>query len=221
MKTVPVMISAAAVVCVGAMLVGSISCGGSPSGPDGDNANPTPRPVGGVATAAPTATPKPCVIAGSGEAETTNTNPPVRIHIRMYQVRKPNGDAAPCLNEDPVAPGNPLGDPNTRYWFAPVPIGYTVKVDATAFDRFDKPTNSDCTNERGEENRACLTWRFGVGQDLIDGINMGHLFQPTFHVIGSGDFQIQAEMYNNGSRVRSPWYWMRFTDRPAESPCAR
>jgi hypothetical protein len=133
----------------------------------------------------------------------------------MYQVRKPNGDAAPCLNEDPVASGAPA--PNTRYWFAPVPVGYFVKLDATAFDQFNKPTNSDCS----EENRGCITWRLEDGQELIDQFGYGHIFQPTFHITGAGDFQIQAEMYNNGSRVRSAWYWMKFVDNPALSPCSK
>jgi len=139
----------------------------------------------------------------------------------MYQVRKPDGDAAPCLNEDTVAPGSPLGEPNVRYWFAPVPVGYRVKLDATAFDRFNKPTNSNCLNADGSENRSCISWRLGFGEHLIDEYNTGHIFQPTFRIIGAGDFQIQAEMYNNGDRVRSPWYWMNFTDVASESPCAR
>jgi hypothetical protein len=203
--------------CVSALLVGSISCGGSPSGPE-ETATPTPRPGGSTApTAGPTATPNPCVAAGSCEAPTTNTNPPTEIRMRMYLVRKPDGDAAPCLNEEPVATGHPLNDPNTRYWFAPIPVGYRVKLDATAYDRFGKPTNHDCS----EENRGCITWRFGVGEDLIDEYNTGHIFQPTFKIIGAGDFQIQAEMYNDGSRVRSPWYWMSFVVNPAESPCSR
>jgi hypothetical protein len=155
------------------------------------------------------------VVTGKCEDPTTNTQPPVDIHIRMYLVRKPDGDAAPCLNEDPVAPGGPA--PNTRYWFAPIPVGYRVKLDATAYDRFNKPTNSDCS----EENRGCITWRFGDGENLIDDYNAGHIFQPTFRVIGAGDFQIQAEMYNNGNKVRSPWYWMSFVSNPAESPCSR
>lgn len=197
-------------------VVVSLSCGSSPTDPGGNT--PPPAGAGGTSpTAAPTATPKPCVAAGTCEAEVTNTNPPTRIEIRMYQVRKPNGDAAPCLNEDPVAPGTPLGDANVRYWFAPVPVGYTVKLDATAFDRFNKPTNSNCS----EENRGCINWRLGFGQQLIDNYSTGHIFQPTFKVIGEGDFQIQAEMMNGTDRVRSPWYWMNFTSNPAESPCSR
>jgi hypothetical protein len=199
---------------VASLLVGSISCGGSPSSPE--DGTPTPRPAGAAApTARPTATPRPCVVDGTCEAATVNTNPPTEIRLRMYLVRKPNGDAAPCLNEEPVAPGQPA--PNTRYWFAPIPVGYRVKLDATAFDRFGKPTNHDCS----EENRGCITWRFGVGEELIDEYNTGHIFQPTFRIIRAGDFQIQAEMYNNGSRVRSPWWWMSFVDNPAESPCSR
>jgi len=60
-----------------------------------------------------------------------------------------------------------------------------------------------------------------VGEDLIDEYNTGHIFQPTFRIARAGDFQIQAEMYNDGSRVRSPWYWMSFVADPAESPCSR
>ena len=194
-----------------------LSCGGSPTTPPTENPPPGPPLTNPTAatTPRPTATPPPCVQAGSCEAPTTNTNPPTRIEIRMYQVRKPNGDAAPCLNEDPVAPGGPA--PNTRYWFAPVPVGYRVKLDATAFDQFNKPTNHDCS----DDNKGCITWRFGEGEELIDEYGLGHIFQPTFRVAGAGDFQIQAEMYNNGSRVRSPWYWMSFVDNASESPCSR
>ena len=196
----------------------SFSCGGgSPTDP-GTN---TPPPVtGGGATPTPAARPTPN-LCSTCEAPVTNSNPPARIEIRMYQVRKPNGDAAPCLNEDAVAPGNPIGEANTRYWFAPIPVGYTLKLDATAFDRFNKPTNSDCIKPNGEENRACITWRFGHGEHLIDSYSLGHIFQPTFRVTGEGDFQIQAEMYDNGSRVRSPWYWMNFTADASQSPCSR
>jgi hypothetical protein len=206
----------------GALAAFSISCGGSPSGPDG-NGGPTtgPNPTTGGNPAAPTATPRPCVADGTCEAPTTSTTRPTRIEIRMYQVRKPNGDAAPCLNEDPVAPGTPLGDANVRYWFASVPIGYRVKLDATAFDASNKPTNGQCTDAGGNENRSCINWRLGHGEQLIDEYNTGHIFQPTFRVIGEGDFQIQAEMIYNGERIRSPWYWMNFTSNPSQSPCAR
>ena len=198
----------------------SVSCGGSPAGPE--NGSPTPTPAAtAVPTAGPTPTPAPCVAAGTCEAPVTNTNPPTRIEIRMYQVRKPNGDAAPCQNEDPTAPGTPLGDANVRYWFAAIPVGYRVKLDATAFDRFNKPTNGSCTDANGQENRSCINWRLGHGAHLIDEYSTGHIFQPTFRIIGEGDFQIQAEMIVNGDRVRSPWYWMNFVSNPAASPCSK
>jgi hypothetical protein len=193
----------------------STSCGGgSPVEPVAVTPAPTATATPAPATG-PTPTPAPCVVAGTCEAPTTNTNPPTRVELRVFLVRKPDGDPAPCSEADPAAPGGPA--PNTRYWFAPIPVGYRVTIDATAFDQFNKPTNHDCR----DDNRGCLDWRLQDGQGLIEEFSSGHIFQPKFLVTGAGDFQIQAEMYNNGSRVRSPWMWLKFVADRSQSPCGR
>jgi len=193
------------------VLLTAMSCGGgNPAGPpSSSNTSTTPTPV-----AAATATPRPTAACTQGlcEAPTTNTNPPARIFVKVFQVLKPNGDVAPCGENDPAAPGGPA--PFTFYGFAAIPVGYRVVLDATAFDAANKPTNADC-----DKNEHCINWRQEDGADLIGGYSEGHIFQPKFNAIGEGDFQIQAEMLNNGSRVRSPWFWLKFVERESQSPC--
>jgi len=192
------------------------SCGGG-----GGTGNPVAPPTSSVqppaastATPVPTPTRPPCT-QGLCEDPTTNTAPPTRIFVKVFQVLKPNGDPAPCSGEDPSEPGGPA--PFTLYGFAAIPVGYRVVIDATAFDNNNKATNSNCgTDER------CINWRQEDGSELIDNFSTGsNIFQPRFRVTGAGDYQIQAEMLNNGNRVRSPWFWLRFVDNPAQSPCGR
>jgi hypothetical protein len=193
-----------------------LSCGGG-----GGSTNPVAPPTTGsqppaasTATPVPTPTPPPCT-QGLCEAPTTNTAPPTRIFVKVFQVLKPNGDPAPCSGEDPSAPGGPA--PFTIYGFAPIPVGYRVVIDATAFDSNNKATNSDCAT-----NASCINWRQDAGSELIDNFTAGsNIFQPKFYVTGAGDYQLQAEMLNNGNRVRSPWFWLKFVDSPSQSPCGR
>ena len=190
-------------------------CGGSPAGPGGSG-DPTPTPTSAPTTAPrATPTPPPCT-QGLCEAPVTNTNPPSRIHVKVFLVFKPNGDVAPCGGEDPAAPGGP--GPLTYYGFAPIPVGYRVAIDATPFDRDGKPTNGKCNDDPA----GCINWRQEDGSELIADYTQGHIFQPKFRVAGAGDFQIQAEMRDDqNNRVRSPWFWLKFVDDPSQSPCGR
>ena len=190
------------------------ACGGSPAGPD--SGTPTPTPTAAPTTApVPTPTPIPCT-QGLCETPVTNTNSPARIHVKVFLVFKPDGEIAPCSGEDPAAPGGPA--PFTVYGFAPIPVGYRVVLDATPFDRFDKPTNGKCT----ADPVSCINWRQEDGSDRIVDYSQGHIFQPKFRVAAAGDFQIQAEMRDDqNGRIRSPWFWMKFVDDPSQSPCGR
>jgi hypothetical protein len=194
-----------------------LSCGGGSSGPTTPVDSPTTSsqpPAASTATPRPTPTLPPCT-QGLCEAPTTNTAPPTRIFVKVFQVLKPNGDPAPCSGDDPAAPGGPA--PFTFYGFAAIPVGYRVVIDATAFDSNNKPTNSTC-----ETDSHCINWRLEDGAELIENFSTGlNIFQPRFKVIGAGNYQIQAEMLNNGNRVRSTWFWLKFVDDPSSSPCGR
>jgi len=77
---------------------------------------PTPTPVANPPQHAPT--PPPC---NGCEPPVTNTNPPVRLTIRVYKVQDLNGT---------LVPGIPPS----------IPLGYTVTIDATPKDAGNKDT---------------------------------------------------------------------------------
>ncbi len=98
-------------------------CGGSTS--SGANATPvavaTPAPVPTPVADpvhTPTPAPPPC---GSCEAPITNTNPPVRLTIRVYKVEDLNGTVL-------------AGIPDS------IPLGYKVTIDATPKDKDNRDT---------------------------------------------------------------------------------
>jgi hypothetical protein len=102
----------------------SVSCGGSTSAPTSTPTDPvaaTPPPTPApppVTQPSHDPTPPPC----SGcEAPVTNTNPPVRLTIRVYKVQDLNGTLV-------------AGIPPS------VPLGYTVTVDATPKDAGNRDT---------------------------------------------------------------------------------
>ena len=82
-------------------------------------ATPTPAPL---ATPTPVPTPTPCT-QGLCEEPTTNTNPPVRLTLRIYSVVNQGGQWIQGLTEMDA-----------------IPVGYTVTVDATAKDEGNRDT---------------------------------------------------------------------------------
>jgi hypothetical protein len=77
---------------------------------------PTPTP-----TPLPSASPTPPPCQSPCEVPVTNTNPPVRLTIRLYKVQDVNGTVIAGIPES-------------------IPIGYTVTIDATPKDNSNKDT---------------------------------------------------------------------------------
>jgi hypothetical protein len=108
----------------------AISCGGSSSPAEpvpvaSPAPTPTPTPVADQPSHPPT--PPPCT-QGLCEPPVTNTNPPVRLTIRVYKVQDLEGQ---------IVPGIPPS----------IPIGYTVTIDATPKDAGNKDTLGSGTVE--------------------------------------------------------------------------
>ena len=111
------------VVVIGATMA-AVSCGGStspvtsaPTVPVVSTPAPTPAPPV-VNEPSHDPTPPPC---NGCEAPVTNTNPPVRLTIRVYKVQDVNGS---------IVAGIPPS----------IPLGYTVTIDATPKDAGNKDT---------------------------------------------------------------------------------
>jgi hypothetical protein len=116
-----------------ALLAGTpflVSCGAStPATPVASPvavASPTPAPTP-IPTPIPTPvpTPTPCN-AGLCEEPVTNTSPVVKLKLNLYTVEPPTGGFEP----DP--------DPSK-----PIPVGYSVRIDATGRDENNSPTAGD------------------------------------------------------------------------------
>ena len=97
-------------------------CGSStsPAEPSVPVATPTPTPTPVADQPQHTPTPPPCT-QGLCEPPVTNTNPPVRLTIRVYKVQNADGQ---------IVPGIPPS----------IPVGYTVTIDATPKDAGNKDT---------------------------------------------------------------------------------
>lgn len=114
------------------MAVAALACGGgSPTGPGPTPtpiATPTPAPEP-TPTPTPEPTPTPCIY-GLCEAPTTNTNPVLTAFLKVYTV------------QDELHVWIPNFDPAK-----PIKVGYTVKLDLTGKDAYNK----DTLGERGVE----------------------------------------------------------------------
>jgi hypothetical protein len=114
------------------MLIVALPCGLAGTGCGSSTSPAEPTPSAPVATPAPTPTPTPVAEqpqhsptpappCSGCEAPVTNTNPPVRLTIRVYKVQDLNGT---------LVAGIP----------ASIPLGYTVTIDATPKDAGNKDT---------------------------------------------------------------------------------
>jgi len=111
-----------AIALIGAAMA-AVSCGGSTSPvtsePTVPVSTPTPTPAPPVVNEpSQDPTPPPC---NGCEPPVTNTNPPVRLTIRVYKVQDVNGTLV-----DGIPPS--------------IPLGYTVTVDATPKDAGNRDT---------------------------------------------------------------------------------
>lgn len=84
--------------------------------------SPTPTPVP-APTPTPVPTPTPCT-QGLCEPPVTNTAPVVKLVMSLYTVEPPTGGFLP--------------DPDPK---KPIPVGYSARVDVTAKDENNRPTN--------------------------------------------------------------------------------
>jgi hypothetical protein len=112
------------------MLIVALPCGLVGIGCGSSTSPAEPTPSAPVATPAPTPTPvaeqpqhnpTPAPPCSGCEAPVTNTNPPVRLTIRVYKVQDLNGTLI-------------AGIPDS------IPLGYTVTIDATPKDAGNRDT---------------------------------------------------------------------------------
>ena len=105
-----------------------VSCGASsPATPVASPvavASPTPVPTPvPTPTPVPVPTPTPCT-AGLCEPPITNTSPVVRVKMNLFTIEPPTGGF--------------IADPDPS---KPIPVGYSARVDVTARDAGNSPTN--------------------------------------------------------------------------------
>jgi len=114
-----------------ALFLGLSACGGGGATPT-TPATPTPTPVAVTPTPTPTpsATPDPACNLGLCEDPTTNTAPPVRVILRLFQLFDSNGTWT-----------LPTPDPVKQVVKEPIPLGYSIRLDLTAKDENDQATN--------------------------------------------------------------------------------
>jgi hypothetical protein len=100
-----------------------LSCGGSsPAAPTPSPvvvATPTPTPAP-VATPTPVPSPTPCADC---EEPVVNSNPAVRVTMRLYVIEDPGGGY--------------IGNPNAE---DPIPVGYTARLDVISKDVDNRET---------------------------------------------------------------------------------
>jgi hypothetical protein len=146
-------------------VIGTVpGCGGSSSGTDAtDVATPAPPPP--PAAEEPPHNPAPPPPACQEcEPPVTNTNPPVRLTIRIYKIQDLNG----TLLEGPIPPS--------------IPLGYTVTIDATPKDVDNRDTLGSGTVE------------FTVSDPDLVKIKSNHGFQKKLTILGEGLIEVKASL---------------------------
>jgi hypothetical protein len=132
------------------------ACGAStpaaPTPPPVAIATPTPAPVA-TPTPAPTPTPE------EGEPPVTNTNPAVRLTMRIFVIENPDGSYTG--NVDPKQP---------------IPVGYTARLDVTAKDVDNRETvgQSDVEFFFSDTGLARITGNH-TNQRRVQGLAVGSL----------------------------------------------
>jgi hypothetical protein len=126
----------------------------------------TPPPVPeATPTPAPSASPSPDVCDGC-EEPVTNTNPPVKLTLRLYTV------------EDGFGRFRPNPNPND-----PIPVGWYARIDVTAKD------------ERGDETNGQRPPTFNWTNGFLVDVGGGHTHQRRLKVLGTGhsDFWVRQQ----------------------------
>jgi hypothetical protein len=142
-------------VLLGALVV-LAACGASTP------AAPTPSPVA-VATPTPapvaTPTPAPTPTPDEGEPPVTNTNPAVRLTMRIFVIENPDGSYTG--NVDPKQP---------------IPVGHTARLDVTAKDVDNRETvgQSDVEFFFSDTGLARITGNH-TNQRRVQGLAVGSL----------------------------------------------
>ena len=156
-----------------AALVG-VSCGSST--PAQPTVVATPAPVQSatapVATLPPATLPSPSpspsaptCTQGLCEAPTTNTNPAVRLTIRLYKIVLPNGRTMQGVTNDTV-----------------IPVGSEATIDATAKDEFNNDTLGTGHVDFWVENNGTVK------------VAGNHDYQKKLTVLTSGTVDVEAHM---------------------------
>jgi hypothetical protein len=176
-----------------ALLLGLSACGGGGATPTAP-ATPTPTPIAVTPTPTPTpsATPDPACNVGLCEAPTTNTSPPVRVILRLYQLFDANGTWV-----------LPTPDPVKQVVKEPIPVGYTIRLDLTAKDKDDQPTN------------GMMGVDFLLSDPSMVDISISSDFQRKVKVLKAG----QWEIYGTLDGVASNSLGFTFCDPKLDVAC--
>jgi hypothetical protein len=143
-------------------------------------------------TPTPTPTPDPACDQGLCETPTTNTAPPVRVILRFYQLFDANGTWV-----------LPTPDPVKQVVKEPIPLGFTIRLDMTAKDVNDQPTN-------GSSNVDFVI----SDPSMVDIANSGQ-FQRKIKVLKPGHW----ELYGTLDGVASNSLGFTFCDPAADPAC--
>ena len=145
-----------------------VSCGGSsPSTTPNPVLSPTATPAPPTATSpSPSPTPDPCTV-GLCEPPTTNTAPPDRVLLKLYQLFDEKGQWA-----------LPTPDPFKQKVKEPIPVGFTIRFDVTGKDADGNPTN-------GKEQ---VDWIYSDATMIADSIQSS--FQRKVKVLKPGKWEL-------------------------------
>ena len=129
---------------------------------------------------------------GLCEPPTTNTAPPVRVILRFYQLFDANGNWV-----------QPTPDPVKQVVKEPMPVGYTIRLDLTAKDEQDQPTNGKGTSD------------FVVSDPTMVDISISGDFQRKIKILKPGKWEI----YGTLDGVASNSLGFTFCDPKADPAC--
>ena len=166
------------------------ACGGGSAVPTAPP-TPTPTPIP-TPTPTPAPTPDPACEAGLCEDPTTNTAPPVRVILRLFQLFDANGTWV-----------LPTPDPVRQVVREPIPLGYTIRLDITAKDVDEKPTN-------GKSDVS-----LAISDPTMVDIQISGVFQRKVKVLKTGKW----ELYSLVDGVPSNSLGFTFCDPKADPAC--
>jgi hypothetical protein len=143
-------------------------------------------------TPSPTPTADPACNVGLCEPPTTNTAPPVRVFLRLYQLFDAAGNWV-----------QPTPDPVKQVVVEPMPVGYTVRIDIQGRDVEDKPTN-------GKGDVQII-----VSDPLMVDVQISSHYQRKIKILKAGKW----EMYTTLDGVASNSLGFTFCDPATSATC--